>query len=538
MQTELKPERGHSSHILHGAMLLGLASVLSKIIGTFQKIPLQNIGGDGVFGIYNAVYPFYVLLSTAAAAGVPIAISRLVAEQELYGDKEEQRSLIIAALLLVEIIGAIGFMLMYTEAERIAEWIGNSHTIAAIRASSFAMLVIPLAAVLRGYEQGKGRMTSTAVSQVIEQLARVTVMIVLLLVMTRAQAQEASIAAGAVFGSFAGGIFGIIVLILMMRRERGTTEQAWTGVSLSKVARWAKRIAWTAVPICLGALVTPIVNVVDVFTVPRMLLHDGWTEAEAMMEYGLYSRALPLTQLITLTAGSLVVGLVPTIASSWQRASYHETRILIRGAMHTAWIIGSAATVGLVVLSRPINISLYTNDAGMTAFILLSCTVLAGTLQVVSAGLLQGIGALRAPVIHLLIASVVKVVLNLLLVPMLGIAGAGWSAIAALSVAAVLNIRVLGKQTELNKAEWMGHSFKLFGSLLGMGMAAWGSAQLVMGFAGGRLSAVIATAIGVPIGVAVFIVLAMRLRVLEPEEWLILPRVGHRLEAMARRMLR
>ncbi|WP_195576832.1 putative polysaccharide biosynthesis protein [Paenibacillus sp. 1001270B_150601_E10] len=538
MQTELKPERGHSSHILHGAMLLGLASVLSKIIGTFQKIPLQNIGGDGVFGIYNAVYPFYVLLSTAAAAGIPIAISRLVAEQELYGDKEEQRSLLIAALLLVEIIGAIGFMLMYTEAERIAGWIGNSHTIAAIRASSFAMLVIPLAAVLRGYEQGKGRMTSTAVSQVIEQLARVTVMIVLLLVMTRAHAQEDSIAAGAVFGSFAGGIFGIIVLTLMMRRERGTTEQAWTGVSLSKVARWTKRIAWTAVPICLGALVTPIVNVVDVFTVPRMLLHDGWTETEAIMEYGLYSRALPLTQLITLTAGSLVVGLVPTIASSWQRASYHEARTLIKGAMHTAWIIGSAATVGLVVLSRPINISLYTNDAGMTAFILLSCTVLMGTLQVVSAGLLQGIGALRAPVIHLLIASVVKVVLNLLLVPMLGIAGAGWSAIAALSVAAVLNIRVLGTQTELNKAEWMGHSFKLFGSLLGMGMAAWVSAQLVMGFAGGRLSAVIATTIGVLIGVAVFAVLSMRLRVLEPEEWLIVPRVGHRLEAMARRMLR
>lgn len=536
---ELKPNKGASSELLHGAMLLGLASILSKIIGTFQKIPLQNIGGDGVFGIYNAVYPFYVLLSTAAAAGIPIAISRLVASQETSGEHGGTRELLLAALILVEIIGMAGFIAMYTQAEQLAAWIGNSHTIPAIQASSYALLVIPLAAVLRGYEQGQGRMASSAISQVVEQFARVTVMVVLLIMLTNQSAADEVIAAGAVFGSFAGGVVGLVLLTLMMYARGPVGCRASQRVSLRSLLTWMKRIAWTAIPICLGALVTPMVNVVDVFTVPRMLLYEGWTEAEAMMEYGLYSRALPLTQLITLTAGSLVVGLVPAIAAAWKRGGVHETQGIIRGSIQTALLLGSAAAVGLIVLSKPINIALYTNNEGSTAFVLLSVTALAGTLQVVSAALLQGMGALRAPVVHLLVAAVLKIVLNIMLVPKLGIDGAGWSAIIALSAAAALNMASLAQQAGLGWSAWLRHPLRLALSLLGMGVMAWLSSAVVMSILGdGRFAAVLATAAAIPAGVTAFTLLAMRLRIIEPEEWAIIPKLGWRLEAMAWRLQR
>lgn len=73
--------------MLQGALILSMAMVLSKLIGTLQKIPLQNMGGDAVFGIYNTVYPLYSLMMTIALAGLPAAISKFVAEDEAVGGR-------------------------------------------------------------------------------------------------------------------------------------------------------------------------------------------------------------------------------------------------------------------------------------------------------------------------------------------------------------------------------------------------------------------------------------------------------------------
>lgn len=53
-----------TSRLLQGAFILSAAAIISKLIGTLQKIPLQNLGGDAVFGIYNTVYPLYTMLLT------------------------------------------------------------------------------------------------------------------------------------------------------------------------------------------------------------------------------------------------------------------------------------------------------------------------------------------------------------------------------------------------------------------------------------------------------------------------------------------
>ena len=111
------------SRLLQGAFILGLAAIISKIIGAFQKIPLQNLGGDGVFGIYNTVYPLYMLIITLAAAGLPLAVSKFVAEQNALGRPDESRRIIRLSSLLLGGIGIIMALLMYAGAPLIADMI-------------------------------------------------------------------------------------------------------------------------------------------------------------------------------------------------------------------------------------------------------------------------------------------------------------------------------------------------------------------------------------------------------------------------------
>ena len=84
---------------------------VSKVIGTLQKIPLQNVAGDRVFGIYNAVYPFYQLLLVMVTAGFPVAVSLLVAQHEAVGDRMGARHVLKASVLLLAVSGLAGFAL-------------------------------------------------------------------------------------------------------------------------------------------------------------------------------------------------------------------------------------------------------------------------------------------------------------------------------------------------------------------------------------------------------------------------------------------
>ena len=528
-----------TNQVVQGALLLGLATVISKLLGTLQKIPLQNIGGDGVFGIYNAVYPFYVLLTAVATAGIPIAVARLVAELEILGDSRSAKKMMQAGSLLMGLTGLAGFLLLYAGAPVIAGWIGNSLTVPAIQATSYAMLVMPIAAVLRGYSQGQGSTAPTAISQVIEQLARVTVMIVLLLFLSGQAASDEWIAAGATFGSFAGALCGLLCILILQGKANRRTVRKETALSVKQshtggIIYWMKRLAWTALPICLGAIVVPFVNVVDVFTVPRLMTGNGLSEAESMVQFGVYSRALPLVQLVTMVATSLAVGLVPALAEAKRIGAKTKLHAAMAGAMRTALIVGSAAAVGLAVLARPINTALYTDDTGTLTFVLVSCTALAATLQAVSTALLQGCGILRAPALNLLAASAVKIAFNIVLVPMWGINGAAVAALVTLTAAAALNAHALARHGGLAVAHWRPRCLRLAAALGAMGLAAWLIAAAIAPL-GGRLAALGATMLAVPLGALLFAALAAWLGIVRPQEWAAVPRIGPRLAELAAR---
>ncbi|MED4957959.1 oligosaccharide flippase family protein, partial [Paenibacillus macerans] len=115
-----------ASKLLKGAAILSLAAILTKLLGTLQKIPLQNIGGDGVFGIYNTVYPFYTLLITLTTSGFQAAVSKFVAERHAVGNVPEQREVLRLAAAMMMVFGAAGAILLYFGAPLLARLIGSS----------------------------------------------------------------------------------------------------------------------------------------------------------------------------------------------------------------------------------------------------------------------------------------------------------------------------------------------------------------------------------------------------------------------------
>ncbi|WP_340015155.1 polysaccharide biosynthesis protein [Paenibacillus sp. FSL K6-1318] len=571
------------SRLLQGAFVLGLAAIISKIIGAFQKIPLQNLGGDGVFGIYNTVYPLYMLIITLAAAGLPLAVSKFVAEQNALGRPDESRRIIRLSSLLLGGIGIIMALLMYAGAPLIAELIGNRHVVPSIRAASWALLFVPVMTGLRGYFQGLQQMVPTAVSQVVEQTIRVTVMIVLLLWLMRRDASLESIAAGAMMGSVAGGMVGLLVMLGYMVRHRREDREVVTGQLNSEWSRrgeevgadrherqehrpvtlqkktasaihpalgersrsngeWIRTLLMYAIPVCLGSLAVPLMNLVDTFTVPRLLRGEGLDELQSMVSFGIYNRGLPLVQLVTMLATSLSVLFIPAMAEARLKGGPEAVRQQAGLALRWFWLIGLAASAGLAVLAEPINRMLYGDAAGTEALRYMALTAAGSTVSIIAAALLQGLGAVRAPAFSMLAAAGVKALLNVMLVPALGISGAALAGAVAYMLAAGLNVALLARLVALRPAPGAVLAKPAL-VIAAMSLAAVGTAWAAEAVLGGmgiaadrRLAAMGVSLLGIAAGSAVFLLAAARTGLLTAAELAVVPKLGPRLAKLLRRL--
>ena len=540
-----------SSWLLQGAFILSAAAIISKLIGTLQKIPLQNLGGDAVFGIYNTVYPLYTMLLTVALLGLPAAISKFVAEASAGRRDDEGRRILRLSAIITGISGLVIGAITYAGAPIIAGWVGNSHVMPALRTSAWGLAVVPIMSALRGYFQGLHNMVPTAVSQIVEQSVRVTLMIVLLLYLTSLDAGAESIAAGALLGSAGGGAAGLVIMLLYLRRHRrrlrqgapldadasvesqdlklpnaeikGRANQRILGIKAGTLLAYG-------IPVMLGALAMPLIGLVDVFTVPRLLSSAG-SEVEAMTQFGVYNRGLPLVQIVTMIATSLSVVFIPALAEAKYKGDMKLIENRCSLSLRWFWLLGLAASAGLAVLAEPINMALYGDTAGSSTMTWLALTAVGGTVSIISAALLQGLGYVRAPALHLLAAALLKAALNLLLVPQQGITGAAIAGVAAHSFAATLNVLLLYRQghLRLRLADALARPALLTAGLaLAAAAASWGvgAVATAAGIGGGRTASLAQSLLGVLAGCAVFAVGAIVLRLLSESELRQLPGFG------------
>jgi polysaccharide transporter, PST family len=437
------------STFIKGAAILGAASLLSKMLGLIYRIPYQNITGDLGYYVYTQVYPLYSVLLILATAGFPIAISKIVSEKLAVGDMNGVRKVFKVSLFTLLVTGIIFFLLVYMGAGWIASLMGDSDLIVPIRSVSYALLIVPVMAAMRGYFQGHQNMLPTALSQITEQFVRVTTIIVLAYWFMKTTGNAYNAGAGAVFGAFTGALGGFFILVLLWRKNKNTQVgfAQKTGIRYAPETTWEviKRIMFYAIPICFGALVLPLLQLSDAFTVSNLLMQSGIPQDEANILKGIFDRGQPLVSFGAFFATALSLSLVPSISEAQAKKANAMIRSRAELAMRLTLLIGLPTTIGLALVAEPVNVMLYQNNRGTTTLIVLSFTTIFSTLGITSAGILQGLGKVMLPARNLLIGVIIKVALNIILIPKLGITGAAAATVIAYSISTLLNLIAVSK---------------------------------------------------------------------------------------------
>ena len=170
-----------SSNLLKGTAILTIGLFLSKALGLLYVIPFYAIVGEESVGLYQYAYIPYNIALSIAIAGAPLAFSKYVAKYNALGDYATGRKLMKSGMTVMAITGVLSFLALYSLAEPIAHLVIKSdeqvftidEIASVIRWVSFALLVVPMMSLVRGFLQGYQKMEPTAVSQLVEQIVRI-----------------------------------------------------------------------------------------------------------------------------------------------------------------------------------------------------------------------------------------------------------------------------------------------------------------------------------------------------------------------------
>ena len=439
------------NRVLKGTLILTIAGFVVKAIGSINWILLSRVlSGEGI-GIYQMAFPVYLLALQLSSAGIPIAISILTAEKIAKSDYLGAKQVFSLSFKMLFALGLIFSILVYASAGWLIEsnWITDSRAYYSLIALSPAVFFVTLISCYRGYLQGWQMMTPTAISQIVEQLLRVIVMLGAAYILLPYGLAEA--AGGASLGAGVGAIGALIVLMYYYYKLPKPTQgsELETGPSESS-SSIIKRLIVLAIPISMASMMLPLVSILDLAIIPRRLEAAGFSINQATELYGyLTGMAVPLINLATIITAAIATSIVPAISDAFSKQDSKEIYYRTAGSMRLTFVATIPFTVMLYVLAEPVVSTIYNAPRAAEATQVLAWAIFFLGLHQVSTGILQGLGKPRVPVLNMGVAAAIKVILNWVLtaIPTLGIAGASYATVADIGVAALLNLIWIKRHT-------------------------------------------------------------------------------------------
>lgn len=522
---------------IQGTLILAGAALIARLLGLFQRVPLEHIlgvTGNAAYGQANAAY---FMLLTLATAGIPSTLSKMVSERHALNRPEEARKVYQAALIFAVGAGIVMFALLYVMAPYYAARAQVPESAVAIRALAPALLLFPLIAMIRGYLQGRNIMIAGGVSQVIEQIVRVATGIGLAFLFYYWGYSEEKVAAGATFGAVLGGVAALIVMITYSTRVRrkdriaaGRSDLTPTGNNRAEKNRIQKnRVSYRkiyadifklSIPIVLTALAVPAVNFIDGSLVKPLLSGQvGSLEAENILGI-LTNRAQMIAGIPPILAIALSQSLVPIISAAYAKGdSEHLTR-QVTLAMRVSILTGAPIILALGAAAYSVNGLLFSTREGSAIVGLLTVMTIFQITMMTSNSILLGISKANRSMVHVAIGIGVKLAANYILAPVWGIYGIITATGLGFLVITVLNVLTMKRIVPFSilGSRWVG--FLASCAALGAGGYALNTASnnILLPMLPDRLAFLITCGIVGLVVVVCYFVLLIALRVVKQDE--------------------
>lgn len=414
---------------IDGALLVTIGIMITKILGILYVIPFHSLIGERGGALYGYAYSIYVLFISISTAGIPLAISKIVSEYNTIGNYDAKRKAFKVGKLLAISFGFISFLILNLFAPTFASLIlGNLHggntlqdVILVIRIISAAILIVPLLSVYRGYFQGHQFMEPSSNSQVLEQLVRISVIIIGSFFALKVFKLSIATAVGiAVFGATVGAIASYFYLFNKKSNNnskfRGTAKTIKIPVSNKEIL---KKILYYAFPLIMIDVSKSIYNFIDTFIVVNGLVKQAnYSVGDAEVVISMLSTwATKFTMILSAVSAGIVTSLVPNLTKNIMLKDKENINNTIVKSISTCLLLIIPMTFGISFLSKPIWILFY--GYSEVGYVLLGYFIFTGLLSsifTILITIIQLFKDYKALFISLIIGVLIKLIFNIQLI--------------------------------------------------------------------------------------------------------------------------
>lgn len=471
-----------------GAVILTVSSVISKIIGAIYKIPLTHLLGPQGMGIYYIIFPVYAFLITFVSTSYTLSVSRMVSSGVAKGDMYMARKTLYASLFLLTIIGFILCSVLILLSRMVADLQGVENAHICYLAIAPAIIMVGMSSSFKGYFQGLQNMTPSAISQVLEQVVKLSVGFTLASILMRHGSLRGTM--GAIIGITVAEVVSLVFFIIyfFIYRSRNPLPKRKGSERLISLSY---TIFKNTFPFILTSIISPLSLMIDSFLIVNILRNIGFDKYFATALLGLNGGVVStLVNLPTTLSSSICITIIPYITYSLSKGDYPSVSEKASLAIKVTMAIAIPCSVVFLLFSPHIISLLY--SSGMTGaesnisislLTLASFNVIYISLLQISTALLQAISLSYVPVISLSLSLAVKIVLEVSLVSIanIGIYGAVLSAGISYAISAIICLAYLMRHMSLSISPYRSIIAPLISSIA-MCLVIFATSHILSGF--------------------------------------------------------
>lgn len=488
--------------LLSGAAILSAAVILVKIISVFFKLYVANrIGYDGT-GLYATAYNIYTPIYSIALAGLPVAVSKMVATLAAQGRFRDVKKLFRVSNLIFTLAGLVGTAVILLAAYPYAKIVHATDALPSIIAIAPSLFFCCVMSGYRGYYQGLRNMNPTSVSQVFEAAGKLVFGYVFINLVAGSTLEfadripflgnmiddraSAYASAAAILGVTVGSLMGLLYLMLRAKLSRGngiTREMLENSPAAESSRRLGKRLIVLSIPIAVSALIFNLTTFIDNITVQNRLAHvletdfdklaamyPGIVEARGFTAesvsafknylFGSYDMVLEIKNMVPTFTITLGLAGIPILSEAWTQKHMETVRASVESVIRLSMLIALPAGLGMIALSDDLLFLLFGGSAAnapaipyiapIMAYYGVSVIFLALDQPLVS--VLQAIDREDVPIKAMGIGAAVKIVANFVFVsmPSVNIQGAVIGSALCNIIMVTYALIVLKKETGLH----------------------------------------------------------------------------------------
>lgn len=384
---------------IKSTIILVIGGFFTKLLGMFIRIIITRIIGTEGMGLYSLVSPTFMLLNSIAQLGLPTALNILIAK-----NKTSSKKLIFTASfisLFINLLIAIFLFIFSSDISLIL--LKEKRCFYTLVSIAFVLPFMSISNMLRSYFFAKMRMYPHVITNIIEDLVRLILIILFLPYFLKLGLEFAT--TFIMLTNLASELSSIVIFLFLLPNFKISKKELIPN----------KKVFKELFSICIPTTGSRLIGNVGYFLEPiiltYVLLKVGYTNKFIINEYGIINGyVMPLILLPSFFTTALSNALIPVVSSNYEKKNIKFVKRKIKQAIFYSLLIGIPSTIIFIFIPNVPLKYIYKTNLGINYIKFLAPICLLHYIQAPISSSLQAMGKAKTSMKGTLYGVIIRTV--------------------------------------------------------------------------------------------------------------------------------